>query len=1016
MNKFLRKDLFIEIKQSFGRFLSIFLIVTLGVAFFSGIEASSPDMKYTGDAYFDEQRLMDLEVVSTLGVTEEDADAIAELSDIARAEPAYSTDVLRNDEEDQSVLHVESLLDDMNLLLVEDGVLPQKAGECLLDSEYMEDSGLEIGDTIHVEEKGDPLLTETEFLIVGSGSSPFYISFSRGNSTLGTGEVDGFFYVTDDSFSSDFYTKIYAEVKGAAEELCYSSAYESLIDDAEEQIEGIANLRCEARYDSVWQEAQDALTDAREELENGRQESEETLEQSRAQLEEAEQELEAGQQEYEDGLAQYEAAQGDLEQRRAQVREQEASYEAENSRLEEMLAQIEADQAVVDAAAPGDAAAQALQEDIAGRWSSVFALQDELAALSSDIADNNLMISGTEEALAESEQTLQQTEQDLADGRAELQEGWQEYEDGRAEAEASIADAEAQLAEAEEAADEITDPEWILSTRDSLPDYTDFGDNAQRLRNIGEVFPVLFFLVAALISLTTMTRMVEEQRTQIGTLKGLGYSRWSIISKYLFYAAIATVAGCIVGVLSGEKVLPYVIIYSYKIMYDHMPTMVLPYEATYSTIASLAALASTLLAALASCYRELREVPASLMRPAAPKAGKRVFLDRIPIIWNRLNFTWKATVRNLLRYRRRLYMTVFGIAGCMGLLLVGFGLHDSIIVVGTKQYTELQTYHGILVVDGDASSEEKEDLKAALGDTEGLSAYTSLYMQKMEARNGKRREDVYLYVPEDLDAFSSFVIIRDRITHESWTLDDEGVVITEKAARVLDVDVGDTITLQEGDKKRREVPVAYICENYLEHYVYMSPTLYEETFGKPAVYNDYLFQVNDDRQDVVEDIGREILEQDAAVSISYTASTLQEVVDMLDALGLVTVVLIVSAALLAFVVLYNLNTINITERKRELATLKVLGFYDMEMSSYVLRENIILTILGIIGGVILGTIMHRFIIVTVEVDACMFGRSINLSSYLWCALLTFAFSGIVNVMMYFRLKKIDMVESLKSVE
>ncbi len=1016
MNKSLRRDLYVEIKHSFGRFLSIFLIVTLGVAFFSGIEASSKDMSYTGDAYFDDQKLMDLDVVSTLGLTQEDVDALAALSDIERAVPAYSTDVLRSDVEDQSVLHVENLLDDMNLLIVEEGELPDEAGECVMDADYMASNDLEVGDTITVEEKEDPLLAMDEFQIVGSASSPKYISFYRGNSTLGTGEVNGFFYVTDDSFDSDVFTKIYMDVEGAAQEECYSDAYDSLIDDAQEQIEGIADYQCEKRYDSVWQEAQDALTDAREELEDGRQESEEALAEARQELEDAEQELSEGEQEYEDGLAQYEDAQSELELRRAQVEEQEASYEEGSSRLEAMLDQIDADQAKVDAQAAGDADAQELQEDIAGRWDDVFALQDELAALSSEIADNNLIVSGMEEALAQSEEELAQAEQELEDGRRELEDGWQEYEEGREEADTSIADAEAEIADAEKELDDIADPEWIISTRDSLPEYSGFGENADRLKNIGEVFPVLFFLVAALISLTTMTRMVEEQRTQIGTLKALGYGRGAIISKYLLYAAIASVGGCIVGVLVGEKSLPYVIIISYKIMYKHIPNLVLPYEWTFSMIASVAALACTVLAAFAACYRALRETPASLMRPPTPKAGKRVFLDRIPIIWNRLNFTWKATVRNLLRYKNRLFMTVFGIAGCMGLLLVGFGLRDSIEVVGTKQYNELQIYDGVLVMDEDASSEEKEELDTSLGETGEISAYTGLYMQKMKAKHGKKSQDVYLYVPEDLDAFSSFVIIRDRITHESGELNDDGVVISEKTAKMLGVSVGDTITLQEEGKKRREVRVADICENYLQHYVYMTPALYEETFGKPAVYNDYLFKVSDEHSDEIEEIGAQILENDAAVSISYSASTLQQVLDMLDALGLVTVVLIVSAALLAFVVLYNLNTINITERRRELATLKVLGFYDSEVSSYVLRENIILTVLGIIGGLILGTFMHRFIIVTVEVDACMFGRTINLSSYIICSLLTLAFSGIVNGMMYFRLKKIDMVESLKSVE
>ena len=510
--------------------------------------------------------------------------------------------------------------------------------------------------------------------------------------------------------------------------------------------------------------------------------------------------------------------------------------------------------------------------------------------------------------------------------------------------------------------------------------------------------------------------MVEEQRTQIGTMKALGYKKMDIASKYLNYAFLATAGGSVAGILIGEKMLPYIIIKAYGMMYHNVSNnLQIHYEWKYALTASIAALICTVGATIISCRQALAETPAALMRPPAPKEGKQIFLERIPILWKHLNFTWKSSLRNLFRYKKRLFMTVFGIAGSMALMLVGYGIQDSISDIVNLQYKNLQHYDGTIIADDDAAETDKKALIKELDQNSKLDHYTKIQLSKLTAPNGKANLSVYVYVPENLKNFQKDVTLRNRITKEQYELTDEGAAVSEKTAALLDLKAGDELILKKDDREYR-TKIAVITENYAGHYVYMTPKVYEDVFGEEPDYEDIVFLVRDEYKDQTEEIGQKIMESPAVLSISYTASTMEMVNRMLSTLGIVVVVLIVSAGMLAFVVLYNLNNINITERQRELATLKVLGFFDKEVSQYVLRENIILTAVGILFGAVFGIGLHRYIIVTVEVDAVMFGRNIRPVSFVYCALLTCVFSAIVNLFMHKKLKKINMVESLKSVE
>ena len=1039
--KALRKDFYMEIRRSLGRFMSIFFIVAIGCSFFSGIRASEPDMRYSGDAYFDEKNMMDIEVISTLGLTDDDLQAIKDVDRVSAAEGSYSVDVLCSEGDNQIAVHVMSLMPTMNQVQLEEGRLPEAENECAVDVDYLNESSLEIGDEITFSSGSDDDITDTlktdTFTITGTVSSPNYISFQRGSTTIGNGSLAAFIVVPEDSFSLDVYTEIYAQVDGAKEMTAFTDAYDDRVQEAMDAIEAIQAEREQIRYDEIVDEANEALEDARQqvsdaetELEDGKAQAEAELADARQQLDDAQEEVDSGWQEIESSREQLESSRQQLVDSQAEVdqgqEELNANIDALNQQIDELNAAKEEYNSLAASGATDDvtmATLNAMYEEIQKGEAAIAQAQDQIDSAKAELESGQDQINSGWNQITAGEQELADAEAKLEEAEAEIADGWEEYYEGEAEAEAEIADGEQKIADAKEeladAENEINDiemPEWYIYDRSNLPDYTGYGENADRMRAIGEVFPAIFFLVAALISLTTMTRMVEEQRTQIGTLKALGYERHSIAGKYLGYALLATVSGSVVGILFGEKVFPYIIINAYGIMYQHMNDIVIPYNLEYGLGAAAAALASTLLATVFSCYKELREQAAELMRPPTPKQGQRVMLERVKFIWKRLNFSWKASIRNLVRYKKRLFMTIFGIGGCMALMLVGFGLKDSIFAIVDIQYGEIQLYDGNIILSDDATEEEKSNIITTLEKDSKMAGSTEGILSQITVGNGEEWHDVYLDVPKNVEEFSEFVVLQDRVTNEKYELDDSGAILTEKMATELDVEPGDTVTIRDENRGDLEVEISAVCENYMSHYLYMTPAYYEKVFGEQPDYNSIFYKTADRITEEAERIGEEALTLPGALSVSYTTDLREQVDNMLGALDEVIVVLIISAGMLAFVVLYNLNNINITERQRELATLKVLGFYNGEVAMYVYRENIVLTVLGAVFGIVLGKFLHGFIIVTVEIESVMFGRNIDLSSFIYGFLLTILFSLLVNGAMYFKLKKINMVESLKSVE
>lgn len=547
--------------------------------------------------------------------------------------------------------------------------------------------------------------------------------------------------------------------------------------------------------------------------------------------------------------------------------------------------------------------------------------------------------------------------------------------------------------------------------------YVSYKSDCESVEVIGKVFPIIFFLVAALVSLTAMTRMVEENRGNIGTYKSLGYSRIKIASKYLIYSTSATLMGIILGVIIGSYTLPWVIAEAYGILYHTMPSVLMSINIEYSLTAGIAAFASTTIATIFACYKILRDTPAKLMRPKSPKAGKKIFLEKIPFIWKHFSFTKKITARNVFRYKKRLFMTIIGIAGCTALIFTGFGLRSSISSIVSKQYGEIRKYNFEVTLKDELNEEQILELNNYIDNNGNSVKYTYLRQQTNDIEANGKKLNVYIVGVTNEEELKDFVTIRNRKTKEEVNLKDDGVIITEKISKLMNVDIGDEIKIKIDDEKDKNVKVTGIVENYVYHYIYMNKDIYEETFEEQLIDNHIYISNNQElNEEAEEQISKYLLANDNISQVLRVSSISSGFEDMIKSLNMVVIVLITCAAMLAFVVLYNLNSINIEERKRELATIKLLGFYNKELSSYVFRENIVLTIIGAILGLILGVYLHFFVISTAEVDMVMFGRETTISSYILAFLLTIIFATLINLLMNKELKKIDMIESLKSVE
>lgn len=1166
-----------SITHSLGRFLAIAAIVALGTGFYAGLRMTAPDMKLAADEYFDGTSLMDIRVLSTLGLTDDDIAALRHVEGVEAVMPARETDVMASIDGEQYATRVHSLPDAARTSDASDGVharsddpdylnrpllvrgsWPQKTGECVLSANLVENDAIAVGDTLTITEgvqDVDQTLVTRTYTVTGFVNAPYYAtSSSMGETTLGSGSIQQYMYVPESDFSADLpYTEAYLAVRGAANERASSDAYQRLVDEVADRIKALAPEREQARVDQLKSDAQKELDEKRADYEGERADAQSQLDDAKRQLDDAAATIAASEQELADGQAAYDSGASELASRRAsaqaqlddaerQIAEGQAQLDAQRPQLDDAAGQLQAARAqwqqgadalaaawgdwqrrsdeldagitraqagVADAAAGVDRIQKgidALEEQIkqldpdkdAQKIAELRAEQDALKAQQQDLRAQMALVQATlddlvnvqkpkleaaraelqgkqdaldsskveleqqqaayeggkaqfdasarkldqaradlassrsqaDAQIAEAQQQLDDAAARLQDGRAQLEQGRADYDSGLAEyeqkksdADAQLADAERRLDDAQKQIDDLERPEWLVMDRTANYGAASFEADADRVDSIAAVFPFIFFLVAALVALTTMTRMVEEERALIGTFKALGYRRTRIASKYLAYAAAASGIGSILGILALSQVLPAVIMKAYGIIYfvPDLP-LPLPVDPGFAGLAAGLGVGVTLFATWAAVAATLRERPAQLMLPRAPKAGKRIVLERIGPLWRHLSFSWKVTFRNLFRYKKRFVMTVIGIAGCTALLLTGLGLSNAINDIIDKQFGEITKYNAVVTLADDLSSEEQRRIDDLLDDGSLVTAHTLAMRQNMLA-GGPDEQDkrMELVVPEDPASFDRFVALNTRVGHHPVKLDDDGLVLTEKLAAELGVRAGDAVTLTEQDAignatgTSYEATVTGIVENYVYHYAYMGPALYEQLMGKAPDYRTVLAVTTSD-PDLRVQFSNDLLAAGGVKTVAYNDETIDAYRDMMSSVNMIVVVLVTAAAALAFIVLYNLTNINITERMREIATLKVLGFTPREMNAYIFREIFLLAAIGCAVGLVLGVWMEGFVVVTAEVDQIMFGRAIHPTSFLLAFLLTMLFTVLVMLAMRGKLRRIDMVESLKSNE
>ena len=1092
------KDTIKEITHNFKRFISILLIVLLGVGFFAGIKATSPDMKKTIDQYFDDKKVMDIQVLSTLGLTQKDIEELQKIEGVEQVEGSYETDAIVNSGEKETVVKLMALTETINQVTLVEGRLPENNQECVVEPNFLIGTEHEIGDTITIEvediqnDDGEDqaLLKETEVTIVGTVRSPLYISSDRGTTKLGSGKINYYMYIPLENFDTDIRTVAYVTVEGAKELRTYNQNYEDTVQEVKDRIDSISEERRQARYQEIYDEANKKIEDAQKELDEQKAKAEEEIADAEKQIEDAKKELESGKIELANQKAstqtQLAQVKEQLDEADAELTEKEELFETEKGKaeaeiktakeqldglqtiqtqyttinttletlnnnlelLEMQLAGLDSDTdaeqiATITAQIAGiqtqilqlEAGIQTIETELANQGIQLANLSQTITAIQTQITSAETELKNSQQQLEQARATLNaqiksyETNKNNADSEfataqtrldeaeKEINENEEKLEEEKQKAEEEIQEAQEQLEEARIELEEIEKPDWYILDRNANVGYVSYLQETDRIANIAKVFPIVFFVVAALISLTSMTRMVEEQRVQIGTLKALGYQKRQIASKYIIYASLATILGGVVGMSIGFYLIPKVISDMYGMMYI-LPPAILEFNMEYAIIGMLVAVVCTVGATIYSCIKTLKNTPASLMRPKAPKPGKRVFLEKIPFIWKHLNFTQKVTARNVFRYKKRFLMTIIGVTGCTSLIVAGFGLRDAVDSMIPSQYGEIFKYNIEISLKDNLTTREIQEAHEDISNQAEITNSIKVNMQSVEIVKNDNNQSIQLIVPEEVENLQDFIVLRDRTKKENiYTLDNQGIILTEKIARLLDIEVGEIIIIKNADDIEVQAKVVGITENYLYHYMYMSPELYEELYQEEMKPNT-IFALTDNLSEAQEDVlGKKLLTNENSVSsVVFTSVSEGIFTEVMNNMTLVVWILIIAAGLLVLVVLYNLSNTNISERIRELATIKVLGFYDKEVYDYVGNETMILTAIGILVGLLGGNFLTTFIIKTCELDVLMFNPQIKIASYLYGIVITAVFAIIVSITTYFTLKKINMIECLKSVE
>ena len=1018
--RLLYKLSFVKMRKNIGRFLSLLFIVALGVGFFAGLRETTPDIEATLDNYYDEHNLMDFKIVSTMGLTEDDIASLEELKNIEKVVASYSVDTLIDGE----AVRIHAIEEDINNVDLVEGNMPENNNECIADA-----TKYKIGDTLTISKLSqEGILQNTTYKVVGLANSPMYLSRQMGIASIGTGELASFIYIPKENFNSEYYTEVYLTAKGSLKETAYEKGYEETTNLLLEELEELKPIRETKRYEEILEEATIEIRKIEDE--------------ANEKISIAEEELQEALEEINNGITEIYNAKNEIITNENKLKEEEQNgltkinnarltWEESNKELKNTLASLGLTEETLETALntvksnitsikeilntlptddPKYAEYQKTLEELNNKKDNL----QTLVTTSETLKNSKIEIDNSEKELEEqikaSQDKLNKAKEKLETQEQKIESAYEEYVAGENTLEEQKKELEAKINEAKSSLAKIEKPVWYLLDRTDNNGYSSIWDDAAKVDAIAGIFPIFFIIVVALMCFNTMNRMIEEERGEIGVLSSLGYGSFNIINGYLFYVFFATVIGVTIGLLIGYTLIPNIIYSIYNANYI-LPSLNINMKLLPFFIIILITLGLMSLIAIISCLKELKNVPATILRPATPKSGKKVLLEHIKFIWKRLSFTGKVTARNMFRYKKRIVMTVLGVVGSTALLLTGFGLRDSISGLADLQYGKINHYDALLVFQNSFKTIE-EEWKSKLKE-DNITEYLPIYQASFTFEAKDLTHDVYLIALENNTELNNFITLNSKV-NENFTFPEDGVIISEKMADLLNVKIGDFIKLRNSNNELVVLPVSEIVENYTLHYVYMNKETYEKYFEKELEYNMIMTNLNEETSH--EDFAEKWIDSGLVSTINFTEDNILVFDNMVKGLNLIIVLIIGASCMLAFIVLYNLTTINIAERIREISTLKVLGFYDKEVSSYVYRETLFLTIIGILIGLGAGIFLHMYVINVAETDNILFLHSIKWYSYIFSFLIIIFFTILVQIITNQKLKKINMVESLKSVE
>ena len=1053
------RTLWKEIRKCFskskGRFISILCLVALGSFALVGLQVAGPDMRKTGETYFENLKLADLTVIGDYGIDSANMAAINRVSGAKTIAYGYLKDVVMAGS--NTSIRVFSQTDGISEYELVEGRMPEGEDEIAIASFLSEDYA--IGDVISFTEKediaGNTVLRQHSFRVVGFVNSSELLSIiNMGQSTAGTGELQGYAVVPEEAFDSEVYmiARIsFADTEGVDP---YSAAYTQLIRTHKDELDELLADQPSERLEAIKAEYQEQIDEAKVEISDAKQ----ALADAYEELTDGEEKLSDARKEYSDGLAAYHRGKTQAENQlkdaasqiaaaKKQLSDGEEELSAKREELQQAEDELAAARSALDAKwaeyqaatqipgseeqlAPVKAALEEKEAEYAAQKESIEAAKAQLAAAETELAQKQQEISDAEalarekkaeadRKLADAKAELDSAAKEISEKEKELADGWEEYNREKPDAEQKIADGEEAVASAQRTLDRLKKPVYALDTRREIPGsegYRIYGSVSDIIDSLANVFPIFLYFVAALVTLTTMTRFVDEERINSGTLKALGYENRDIIKKFTVYGLLAGMSGAVIGILLGHILLPKIAYNAYGKSFTY-PEIELHFYPVISVVALALAFLCTVVPAFVVANRELKEKPAALLQPKPPEAGSQILLERITPIWNRMNFTHKVTARNIFRYKKRMLMTIFGVCGSVTLIFAGFSVQHSISGVKDRQFGEIMKYDLIVAENDDLEEDQTAEIEELLT-SDAVKSQIPVYYETVSKTAGKNQDSqsIRLIVADDAEALSDYITLQDRATGEAVSLPDDGCVITERFAKLLGAEVGDTLEFSDERGEARSAVISGITEMYTGHFIFMNRAEYESVFSAQYVPNAHLVTLNDRASDNAKEQAGRFMELGGVKGVVQNTTLTNQIDTIVHSLNQIMKILILVAILLAVVILYNLTNINVSERMRELSTIKVLGFYDKEVTMYIYRETILLTVIGILVGYGLGDALYRYILAVVPPDDVMFNPALGSQAFVIPAVVIAAITLILGLMMNRRLRNVNMLEALKSVE